>query len=238
MPGPGTSNKTKNNAQKLAKLTGVNFKEIDINKEVQLHLKHIEHSSVDVTYENVQARIRTLHLFNLANKNNGIVLGTGDLSEIALGWCTFNGDHMNNYNVNASVPKTLVKYLVNYYRKNKKLDKILNSILNTAISPELVPIKNKLEESTQSTEDIIGPYEFHDFILFHFIKNGYSKEKLKFMANLVFDDLDVNKYLNIFFKRFQQNQFKRTVMTAGPKVGTVSLSPRGDWRMPDELKLW
>ena len=234
MPGPGTSKRTRDNAKKLAKKSGVNFQEIDINSEVELHLKNIKHNNeTDVTYENVQARIRTLHLFNLANKYGGIVLGTGDLSEIALGWCTYNGDHMSSYNVNASIPKTLVKYLVEYFYKDDNLKSILKSIVDTKISPELK--KNSGSEIIQATESIIGPYELHDLFLYHYIKNSHSDAKIMYIAERLYEkEYDVKKWYQLFKTRFKQNQFKRTVMTAGPKVGTVSLSPRGDWRMPDE----
>ena len=236
MPGPGTSNRTRENAKKLARKTGVNFQEIEITKEVNVHLDNINHSiENDVTYENVQARIRTLHLFNLANKYGGIVLGTGDLSEIALGWCTFNGDHMSSYNVNASIPKTLVKYLVEYFYYKKNLKNTLKDIVETKISPELMKNEDGKDDK-QSTEDIIGPYELHDLFLYHYIKNSHSDKKILFIAKKVFGKkYDIKKWYKIFKTRFVKNQFKRTVMVAGPKVGTVSLSPRGDWRMPDEV---
>ena len=170
---------------------------------------------------------------SLANKENKIVLGTGDLSEIALGWCTFNGDHMSSYNVNASIPKTLVKYLVEYFYYKKDIKSILKDIVDTKISPEL--IKNKTKDIVQSTEDIIGPYFLHDFFLYHYIKNGHSWDKIEFLAKQTFEKLqDIEKWINVFKTRFKVNQFKRTTVPPGPKVGTVSLSPRGDWRMPDE----
>ena len=179
----------------LQKKSGVNFKEIDINKEVGLHLKNIEHQDEsDVTYENVQARIRTLHLFNLANKHGGIVLGAGDLSEIALGWCTYNGYHMSSYNVNASIPKTLVKYLVEYFYKKNKIKSILKSIVETKISPELKKNDNG-EKSGQSTESIIGPYELHDLFLYHYIKNSHSDKKILFIAEKLYGkQYDVKKW--------------------------------------------
>jgi NAD+ synthase (glutamine-hydrolysing) len=235
-PGPGTSKNTRDNSKELANLTGINFKEISIESEVELHLKNISHAvENDITYENVQARIRTMHLFNLANKVGGLVLGTGDLSEIALGWCTFNGDHMSNYNVNASIPKTLVKHLVQYFYKENHIKDVLSLIVKTKISPELKKMKE--ETDVQSTEDILGPYYLHDFFLYHYIRNSFTSDKIIFIAKKTFLGKDslIDKTFITFKTRFNKNQFKRSVASAGPKVGTVSLSPRGDWRMPDEI---
>ncbi len=203
------------------------------------HLKDIEHENVfDNTYENAQARERTQILFDLANKHKGIVIGTGNLSESALGWCTFNADQTSNYSVNSSIPKTLVKHLVKYYagKSEKDLKDILIRVVETKISPELLPSKNG---EIQSTEDLVGPYELNDFYMFHYLRNGFSKEKIQILALRTFAgryaEDQVIKVLNSFFKRFKQQQFKRTTFPPGPKVGSVSLSPRGDWRFPDEL---
>lgn len=243
MPGFGTSNRTKDQAQRLALSAGVSFKEIDITASVREHFKAIDHleSETNVVYENAQARERTQILFDMANKVGGIVLGTGDLSELALGWATFNGDHMANYNVNGSIPKTLVKHLVHYYQEYKTSDQnfkqVLVDIFNTKISPELLPT-NQAGEISQETEEVIGPYVLHDFYLFHYLRNGFTKDKIRTIAELTFkgqfEEEVVNKWLEIFFKRFKNNQFKRTTLPPGPKVGSVSLSPRGDWRCPDE----
>lgn len=243
MPGFGTSSRTKNQAEILAKNAGVTFKEIDISETVRSHFKDIGHDENlhNVVYENSQARERTQILFDLANKEGGLVLGTGDLSELALGWATYNGDHMANYNVNASIPKTLVKHLVSFYAEyktaNKDFQEVLKQIVLTKISPELLP-PNSQGEIAQETEEVIGPYLLHDFFLFHYIRNGFSESKIELLAQLTFKDVYshevINKWLQVFFKRFKTNQFKRTTMPPGPKVGSVSLSPRGDWRCPDE----
>jgi NAD+ synthase (glutamine-hydrolysing) len=246
MPGFGTSERTKNQARNLAHSLSSTFKEINISNAVSIHLKDIDQPEglFDNTYENAQARERTQILFDYANKEKGMVLGTGDLSEIALGWCTFGGDHLSNYNVNASVPKSLVKYLVKYYAEHyadSELKNTLLLILDTTISPELLPIEDK-EVISQSTEDVLGPYEIHDFILYHVIRNGFGREKIEYLTHKTFikdySKIIIEKTLNIFFKRFIENQFKRTTAPPGPKVGSVSLSPRGDWRQPDEAKLW
>lgn len=240
MPGFGTSERTRKQAQDLAKAAGVSFEEISIVENVREHLKSIKHQENDhsVVFENAQARERTMILFNLANKFGGLVLGTGDLSELALGWCTYNGDQNSNYNVNASIPKTLVKFLVKNYAQNtnKEFKETLEKIVNTEISPELLPTKKG--KISQKTEDILGPYEVHDFILFHYLRNGFNEKKIEFLLNETFSKKYSNKelssWLKLFFKRFKTQQFKRTTLPPGPKVGSVSLSPRGDWRMPDE----
>ncbi|MBI2064693.1 MAG: NAD(+) synthase [Candidatus Yanofskybacteria bacterium] len=247
MPGFGTTKRTKSNAVKLAEALGTTLEEIDITKGAYGHLKEIGHDgkNQDLTFQNVQARYRTLILMDKANFIGGLVLGTGDLSEIALGWCTFNGDQISHYNVNASIPKTLVKHLVNWVSEQKdfkEAHKILTDIIDTPISPEL--IKNKGNEISQKTEELIGPYELHDFFLYHFIRWNSSPAKILFLANKVFakkykPDI-IKKWLIVFVTRFFQNQWKRSVMPDGPKVGSVALSPRGDWRMPSdaEAKLW
>lgn len=240
MPGFGTSSRTKQQSKDLAEQIGVTFQEIDISLVTKQHLKDIDHENIlDNTYENAQARERTQILFDLANKHKGIVVGTGNLSELALGWATFNGDHMSNYGVNGSIPKTLVRHLVQYVANNSSEEKrqVLERVLNTVVSPELLPTNAK-GEIEQSTEDILGPYELHDFFLFHYLRNGFPKDKIHFIAKEVFkgkyEEEKIEKTLNTFYKRFYQNQFKRTTLPPGPKVGSVSLSPRGDWRAPDE----
>ena len=240
MPGPGTTDHTKITAQQLANAANVPLKEISIGAAVEQHLKDLEHTAEDdVVFENAQARERTQILFNYANKVGGIVVGTGDLSELALGWCTFNADHMANYNVNASVPKTMVAYLVRWYAQHRATDKlapVLERVLDTPITPELIaPTEGKI---SQETEAIIGPYELHDFFLFHYARNGFSPAKIYRLARDAFaeayDEETLKRWLKVFFTRFFSQQFKRTTLPPGPKVGTVSLSPRGDWRMPDE----
>jgi len=247
MPGFATTKKTKSNAVKLAETLGVNIEEIDIAKGSLSHLKEIGHDgkSQDLTFQNVQARYRTLVLMDKANLIHGLVLGTGDLSEIALGWNTFTGDQISHYNVNASIPKTLVKHLVGWISEQgdfKNTQSILKDIIDTPISPELV--KEKGNKISQKTEELIGPYELHDFFLYHFIRWNSSPAKILFLANKVFSkkykhDI-IKKWLTVFITRFFKNQWKRSVMPDGPKVGSVSLSPRGDWRMPSdaEVKLW
>ncbi len=242
MPGPGTTEHTRTSAHELGDATGVAVRQISIAAAVQQHLKDLEHSEHDVVFENAQARERTQILFNYANKHGGIVVGTGDLSELALGWCTFNADHMANYNVNASVPKTMMRYLVRWYavhRADDALARVLNKVLDTPISPELLPADEG--RITQHTEDIIGPYELHDFFLYHYLRAGAGPAKLYALACLAFEGTYspavVKKWLTVFFRRFYTQQFKRTTLPPGPKVGTVSLSPRGDWRMPDEAGL-
>ena len=238
MPGPGTSERTRQSAAELAKGLGISFQEIPIHAAVEGHLKDLGHTAVDVVYENAQARERTQILFDLANKHKGIVVGTGDLSELALGWCTFNADHMANYGVNVSVPKTLVKHLVGWYAEHAVTRDVLLRILDTVISPELLPLKadGGIE---QSTEDLIGPYVLHDFFLFHHVRNGFSPRKVHALACLAFQGAHppatVRKWLRVFFQRYYKQQFKRTTLPPGPKVGSVSLSPRGDLRLPDEI---
>lgn len=242
MPGFGTSKRTYHNATKLANILGITMLEIQIRDACMEHFKNINHDPKvhDITYQNVQARERTKILMNMANKNNSIVIGTGDLSELALGWCTYNGDHMSMYNVNCSIPKTLVRYLIEWYAKynqeSVEIKNILMDIIDTPISPELLP--NEGEEISQKTEDTIGPYEVLDFYIYHFIRNKFSREKILFLAKKAFQDKytmkELEKYYNGFIKRFFQNQFKRNCVPDGPKVGTVSLSPRGDLRMPSD----
>lgn len=241
MPGPGTGSHTRETVTQLASAAGLALREIPISEAVENHLKDISHTRTDdVTFENSQARERTQILFDLANQNNGIVVGTGDLSELALGWCTFNADHMSGYNVNASIPKTLVRYLIQWYGKHqapKPLTEALGRVLATPITPELLPVVEG--EFTQQTEKLIGPYELHDFFLYHFLRTGADVAKIQMLANQAFASdykgSEISKWLREFFTRFHRQQFKRTTMPPGPKVGTVSLSPRGDWRMPDEV---
>lgn len=272
MPGFGTTSQTKSNALKLMKLLGVSTKTIDIRSTCLNMFKSMQHKPFgielkeettveefekslsdltddqlkkgDLTFENVQARIRTTFLMN-----HGFVLGTGDLSELALGWCTYNGDHMSMYNVNCSVPKSLVKFLVSYYADkkfafyNQELCDTLKDIVGTTISPELLPHSN--DKIVQSTEDSIGPYELHDFFLINFVRNGFSPEKIVFLANHAafsepYSDKTIRSTLALFLKRFFSQQFKRSCVPDGPKVGSVSLSPRGDWRMPSDadVSIW
>ena len=240
MPGPGTTAHTLASARELARTTEVELREIPIESAVDQHLADISHSGdADVTFENVQARERTQILFDTANLTGGIVVGTGDLSELALGWCTFNADQMASYNVNAGVPKTLIAYLVRWYARHRADDDlraVLERVLDTPITPELIPPEDG--EITQETEAIIGPYELHDFFLYHFLRNGAGAKKIFVLACRAFDGTfaprEIKHWLKVFFGRFFAQQFKRTTLPPGPKVGTVSLSPRGDWRMPDE----
>ena len=240
MPGPGTSEHTIESVRRLAGATAVELLEVPIHDAVRQHLHAIRHDGqTDVTYENAQARERTQLLFDTANQLHGIVVGTGDLSELALGWCTFNGDHMANYNVNAGVPKTLVAYLVRWYAQHRAgaaLREVLTRVVETPISPELKPGDHG--EIGQRTETIIGPYELHDFFLFHFLRGGAGAQKVLALAERAFAGTyspdAIRRWLAVFFERFFSAQFKRTTLPPGPKVGTVSLSPRGDWRMPDE----
>jgi len=240
LPGPGTSAHTLASAKELAAAAGIDIREISISAAVTQHLEDLDHDSeTDVVFENAQARERTQILFNHANQVGGIVVGTGDLSELALGWCTYNADHMSSYNVNASVPKTMMAYLVRWYgrhRADARLRKVLERVLETPISPELLaPGKDGI---SQHTESIIGPYELHDFFLYHFMRTGAGAAKIDALARLAFagryDAVEIRRWLKVFFRRFFSQQFKRTVLPPGPKVGSVSLSPRGDWRMPDE----
>ena len=239
MPGFGTTTTTKSSATILCKKLNVTLKEIDITKLAQEEFKAIEHDLDDlsVTYENVQARARTSILMNSANKLGGLVIGTGDLSEIALGWNTYNGDHMSMYALNSGIPKTLVKYIIEYYATvEDDLKDVLEQILNTPVSPELLPNNN--DKIVQVTEDIIGPYELHDFFLYHFIRENFSPKKILFIAVKAFEgkyvEATIKKWLRVFIKRFFIQQFKRSCMPDGPMVGTVSLSPRANWRMPSD----
>ena len=247
MPGMATTSRTKNNATSMMEALGITFREIPIGEAVAVHFKDIgqDAGKYDATYENSQARERTQILMDLANKENGIVIGTGDMSELALGWCTYNGDHMSMYGVNASIPKTLVRYLVEWFaaHSDDKTGKILRDVCDTPISPELIP-SDKEDEIAQKTEDLVGPYELHDFFLYHFLRNSFEPEKIFYLATMAFrskyDDKTILKWLKIFFRRFFSQQFKRSCMPDGPKVGSVNLSPRGDWRMPSDAssKLW
>ena len=241
MPGPATSAHTLTSARTLASAAGVQLREVDIRAAVIQHFADIGHDSsrFDITYENTQARERTQVLFDIANQQGGIVVGTGDLSELALGWCTFNADHMASYNVNASVPKTLIAYLVRWYARHRAaapLAAVLQRVLDTPISPELVPSQDA--SIGQRTEDLVGPYRLHDFFLYHFLRYGSSPAKIDALAALAFADEfyrgTIRHWLKLFFTRFFSQQFKRTTLPPGPKVGSLSLSPRGDWRMPDE----
>ena len=242
MPGFGTSGRTYQNALKLMELLGITHREISICETTTQHLNDISHNTDihDITYENAQARIRTLILMDLANELNGIVVGTGDLSELALGWCTYNGDQMSMYSVNAGIPKTLVRYLVRYAAENlygEDLRRVLLDVVDTPVSPELLPTDAQ-GQIAQKTEDKVGPYDLHDFFLFYFMRFGFTREKIKYMAIRAFEDkydeATIDKWLNTFMRRFCTQQFKRTCMPDGPKVVSVSLSPRGDWRMPSD----
>lgn len=241
MPGFGTTGRTYNNALKLMNCLGVTVREVDIKEACMLHMRDIEHDADihDITYENTQARERTQVLFDLANKHGKLLVGTGDLSELAMGWCTYNGDHMSMYGVNASVPKTLVRYLVDYVASVSEKDTadVLYDILDTPVSPELLP-PDENGNIAQKTEENIGPYELHDFFLYNFIRFGFSKEKLIRLALKAFDEKysedTVEKWADVFIKRFFISQFKRSCVPDSPKVGSVSLSPRGDWRMPSD----
>lgn len=276
MPGFGTTKTTRGNAVALAETLGVSIQEIKIHKAVRQHFEDIGHDPeiLDATYENAQARERTQILMDTANQNSGIVIGTGDLSELALGWATYNGDHMSMYAVNSSVPKTLVKFLVEYcaqvpgvfinekyrgtdgtidentrLRAEKNFSRILFSVLNTPVSPELLPPENG--KISQETENIVGPYELHDFFLYYMLRWGFAPSKILYLAEEAFirqagenqkrySRAEIIKWMKIFYKRFFSQQFKRSCMPDGPKVGSVTLSPRGDWRMPSDASsaLW
>lgn len=242
MPGFGTTGRTYNNALTLMKNYGVTVKEVSIKEASLQHFKDIGLSEEDrsVTYENTQARERTQILMDIANKEGGLVIGTGDLSELALGWCTYNGDHMSMYAVNTSIPKTLVRYLVKYFadvEPNEECKKTILDILDTPISPELLP-PSKNGEIKQQTESVVGPYILHDFFLYHFMKYGATPEKIKYIAENTFEGMydkeTIDKWLKFFIKRFFNQQFKRSCLPDGPKVGTISVSPRGDLRMPSD----
>lgn len=247
MPCFGTTDRTYQNAITLARKLNVTLKEISIKESVLLHLKEIGHDvdNHDVTYENAQARMRTQVLMNVANQKNGMVIGTGDMSELALGWATYNGDHMSMYGVNASVPKTLVRYLVSYYAettKDKELSHVLLDVLDTPVSPELLPPEDGV--ISQKTEDIVGPYELHDFYLYYMLRFGFLPSKLYRLAVFAFQDSykkeTILKWLKKFYWRFFSQQFKRSCLPDGPKVGSVAVSPRGDLRMPSDacVRIW
>ena len=242
MPCFGTGKRTRGNAEKLCEYLNTRFLCIDIADAVKVHLRDIDHPDniYDVTYENAQARERTQVLMDMANKTSGIVIGTGDLSEMALGWSTYNGDHMSMYGVNCSVPKTLVRYLVSYYAEycaDEKLAAVLRDVLDTPVSPELIPAVHG-QELGQRTEDILGTYELHDFFLYYFVRFGYSPAKIFRIARTAFagayEDDYIESTLHTFIKRFFIQQFKRSCTPDGVKVGSVTLSPRGDWRMPSD----
>ena len=250
MPCFGTTKRTKSNAEILCAELGTDFRCVDIEQAVSLHFKDIGHDpkKLDVVYENAQARERTQVIMDIANAENGIVIGTGDLSELALGWATYNGDHMSMYGVNTSIPKTLIRHIVSYMAElyegegKLKLAKSLRDILATPVSPELLPAKDG--EISQKTEDLVGPYELHDFYLFYMIRYGFSPKKLyrlseKALGN-IYDSQTRLKWLEVFTKRFFAQQFKRSCLPDGPKVGSVGLSPRGDWHMPSDAgsALW
>jgi NAD+ synthase (glutamine-hydrolysing) len=256
MPGFGTTDRTYHNAVSLMKSLGITMKEISIAKAVMQHFEDIGHDANvhDVAYENSQARERTQILMDLTNELGGLVIGTGDLSELALGWATYNGDHMSMYGVNASIPKTLIRYLVRYVAETEMDEQSRNTLLDiidTPISPELIPADEQ-GNIKQKTEDLVGPYELHDFFLYYALRYGFRPKKIfvlakiAFQANLggeeasTYDDATIKKWLTTFFRRFFNQQFKRSCLPDGPKVGSVSLSPRGDWRMPSDAnaQLW
>lgn len=239
MPCFGTTDRTHDNSIKLSEALGVTLKEVDIKKAVLQHFEDIGQNAgaYDVTYENGQARERTQVLMDIANKTGGMVVGTGDLSELALGWATYNGDHMSMYGVNSSVPKTLIRYLINHYAlsADKKTKEVLGDILDTPVSPELLPSDGK--NISQKTEDLVGPYELHDFFLYYMLRMYYSPKKIFRAAKLAFPDYDektIAVWLKVFVRRFFAQQFKRSCLPDGVKIGSVSLSPRGDWRMPSD----
>ena len=241
MPGFGTTDRTYDNAVNMIRCIGAEFVEVDIKNAVRVHFSDIgqDESVHDVTYENGQARERTQILMDLANKKGGMVIGTGDMSELALGWATYNGDHMSMYGVNASVPKTLVRHLVGYYADTcgqKELSDILYDVLDTPVSPELLPPENG--QISQKTEDIVGPYELHDFYLYYVLRFGFEPEKILRLAEIAFEGVYTRafmlKWLKTFYRRFFSQHFKRSCLPDGPKVGTVAVSPRGDLRMPSD----
>ena len=241
MPCFGTTGRTYNNACKMARQLGATLREVPIADSVTQHFQDIGHDMEDhsVTFENSQARERTQVLMDVANQVNGLVIGTGDMSELALGWATYNGDHMSMYGVNASVPKTLVRHLVRYYAdttEDQELREVLYDVLDTPVSPELLPPKDG--EIAQKTEDLVGPYELHDFYLYYMLRFGYEPTKIFRLAKRAFageyDDATILKWLRTFCWRFFSQQFKRSGLPDGPKVGSVALSPRGDWRMPSD----
>ena len=241
MPCFGTTKRTKSNAVQLCEALGVTVKEINITESVLQHFKDIEHDvdNHNVVFENGQARTRTLVLMDIANQTNGLVVGTGDLSELALGWATYNGDHMSMYGVNGGIPKTLIRYIVGFYgdsSEDETLKKVLYDILDTPVSPELLPAENG--EISQKTEDLVGPYELHDFFLYYAIRRSFSPSKIYRLAVRAmegrYSDEEIKKWLNNFYRRFFSQQFKRSCLPDSPKVGSVTLSPRGDWRMPSD----
>ena len=241
MPCFGTTDRTYQNAVSLIKELGATLKEVRIEKAVRQHFADIGHdeNNHDVTYENSQARERTQILMDMANQYNGMVIGTGDMSELALGWATYNGDHMSMYGVNAGVPKTLVRHLVKYFSdtcEDKELSDVLNDVLDTPVSPELLPPKDG--KIAQKTEDLVGPYELHDFFLYYILRFGYTPTKIYFLAKMAFKGIynkeTILKWLKTFYRRFFSQQFKRSCLPDGPKVGTVAVSPRGDLRMPSD----
>lgn len=248
MPGFGTTDRTYSNAVYLIKSLGCEFREISIKTSCLQHFEDIGHDPeiTDATYENAQARERTQILMDLSNKVGGLVIGTGDLSELALGWATYNGDQMSMYGVNASIPKTLIKTLVKWIAENKmdgKVKETLMDIIDTPVSPELLPADEN-GKIKQKTEDLVGPYELHDFFLYYTLRFGFSPKKILFLAetafNNVYDKTTIKKWLKVFYRRFFSQQFKRSAMPDGPKVGSVCLSPRGDWRMPSDAssRMW
>ena len=247
MPCFGTTDRTYQNAVRMTKKLGVDLLEIPILNAVRQHFTDIGHDASvhDVTYENAQARERTQVLMDVANKKNGMVIGTGDMSELALGWATYNGDHMSMYGVNASVPKTLVRHLVRYFADtcmDEELREVLLDVLDTPVSPELLPPEDG--KIAQKTEDIVGPYELHDFFLFYVLRYGYRPTKIYQLAKQAFagayDEETILKWLKTFYRRFFSQQFKRSCLPDGPKVGSVGVSPRGDLRMPSDAcaRLW
>ena len=249
MPCFGTTKRTRSNAEILCDALGVTFREVDISNAVLQHFEDIGHDYNDhsVVFENGQARERTKVLMNIANQVSGMVVGTGDLSELALGWATYNGDHMSMYGVNASIPKTLVRHIVQYYGDtctSDTLRNVLYDILDTPVSPELLPTDESGTEMTQKTEDLVGPYELHDFFLYYGIRWGFEPSKVKRLAKYAFEgdypDEVIDKWLKTFYRRFFSQQFKRSCLPDGAKIGSVTLSPRGDWRMPSDAvaKLW
>ena len=247
MPCFGTTDRTYDNACKLALTLGTALEEVDIKEAVRLHFRDIKQDADnhDVTYENSQARERTQVLMDIANRENALVIGTGDMSELALGWATYNGDHMSMYGVNGGVPKTLVRHLVSYYAdtcEDEELRKVLLDILDTPVSPELLPPVEGV--ISQKTEDLVGPYELHDFFLYYMLRWGFEPEKIYELAKKAFegeyDNSVILKWLKTFYRRFFSQQFKRSCLPDGPKVGSVALSPRGDLRMPSDAlaRLW
>ena len=247
MPGFGTTDRTYDNAVTMIKQLGAEFREVSIKEAVRQHFTDIGHeeSNHDVTYENAQARERTQILMDIANQKNGMVIGTGDMSELALGWATYNGDHMSMYCVNGSVPKTLVRHVVRYYADtcgDEALAKVLYDVLDTPVSPELLPPENG--KIAQKTEDLVGPYELHDFVMYYVLRFGFSPEKIFMLAKIAFagtyNSTVIMKWLKTFYRRFFSQQFKRSCLPDGPKVGTLSVSPRGDLMMPSDacVRIW